>query len=210
MMKYKGKIMISSLVILCTMFLGIALWGKLPDTIATHFNSSNAADGWSSKTFTVFGLPLFLLGAHLLCVFITFNDPKKKNIGEKMMGFIIWLIPAVSVGTMAFLYMNALGMKVNIGMVMNILMGILFVIIGNYLPKCRQNYTVGIKLPWTLNSTENWNRTHRLAGWLFIICGALFFANAFLAWGGAGVIVIMTVAAVIPTVYSFILYKKGV
>lgn len=208
MKKYKTRILISGLMILCTMLAGIILWNKLPDVIETHFGSDNTANGWSSKAFTVFGMPLILLGLHLLCVFVVFNDPKKQNIGEKMMGFVIWIVPVISVGMMTFLYMNALGMDINIGFVVNILLGIVFIVIGNYMPKCKQNYTTGIKLPWTLNSTENWNRTHRLAGWMYLICGIAFFINAFFTWEGIAVIVIAV--AVIPMIYSFLLYKKGV
>ena len=94
------------------------------------------------------------------------------------------------------------------GMFAYIIMGIVFVSIGNYLPKCKQNYTAGIKIPWTLNSTENWNRTHRLAGWLYILCGIAFFANVFFQW--TGMIWIVLAVAVVPMVYSFILYKKGI
>ena len=57
----------------------------------------------------------------------------------------------------------------DIGMLINILIGVMFVIMGNYMHKIKQNYSVGIKLPWTLNSEENWNRTHRLGSWLFVI-----------------------------------------
>lgn len=206
--KYKTRIMISSLVILCMMLVGILLWDKLPETIETHFGSDNTANGWSSKAFTVFGMPLIMLGLHLLATFVIFNDPKKQNIGEKMMGFVMWVVPIISVGTMAFLYMNALGMEINIGLAVNIMLGIVFIIIGNYLPKCKQNYTTGIKLPWTLSSTENWNRTHRLAGWTYILCGIVFLINTFFTWEGAMVIVL--VLLMLPMVYSFVLFKKGV
>ena len=208
MERYKKQIIISSLLILCTMLLGIALWNRLPDTIATHFGSDNTPNGWSSKAFTIFGMPLIMLGLHLFCVFVTLNDPKKKNIGEKMLGLIIWMVPVITVGMMVFLYLNALGMKVDMGMFAYVIMGIVFVSIGNYLPKCKQNYTAGIKIPWTLNSTENWNRTHRLAGWLYILCGIAFFANVFFQW--TGMLWVVIVVAVVPMVYSFILYKKGI
>ena len=208
MEKYRKKMVISSLLILCTIVMGIVLWDRLPDTIATHFGSDNTPNGWSSKTFTVFGIPLLMLGAHFLCVLVTLNDPKKKNISEKMLGMIIWMIPVITFGMMVFLYMNALGIKVNMGMFAYILVGIAFLIIGNYLPKCKQNYTTGIKVPWTLNSTENWNRTHRMAGWLYILCGIAFLVNAFLLL--PGMIWIILAAACLPIVYSFILYKKGI
>lgn len=208
MKKYKKQLILSSIVTLLPILIGLFLWNRLPDTIATHFDSDNVANGWSSKPFVVFGLPLILLGIHLFCLFTTMNDPKKKNISEKMFRFIMWFVPVLSVFILSFTYCYALGMNVNIGMGVNIIVSIVFLVIGNYLPKCKQNYTTGIKIPWTLNSTENWNRTNRLAGWLFMAGGILFFLNVFLQWSGMFLIIIGI--ALLPIIYSFILYKKGI
>lgn len=208
MKKYKKRIIISSIITLLPILAGLILWNRLPDTIATHFGNDNVANGWSSKPFVVFAMPLLLLGLHLFTLFVTINDPKRKNISEKMFGFLIWFVPVLSVFIFSITYCNALGMNVNIGMAVNIIVGIVFLVIGNYLPKCKQNYTAGIRIPWTLNSTENWNRTHRLAGWLFMLGGILFFLNAFLQWSGMFFVII--VIALLPEVYSFLLYKKGI
>lgn len=208
MKKYKKRIIISSIITLLPILAGLILWNRLPDTIATHFGNDNVANGWSSKPFVVFAMPLLLLGLHLFILFVTMNDPKRKNISEKMFGFLIWFVPVLSVFIFSITYCNALGMNVNIGMAVNIIVGIVFLVIGNYLPKCKQNYTAGIRIPWTLNSTENWNRTHRLAGWLFMLGGILFFLNAFLQWSGMFFVII--VIALLPEVYSFLLYKKGI
>lgn len=208
MKKYKKRIIISSVITLLPILAGLILWNRLPDTIATHFGNDNVANGWSSKPFVVFAMPLLLLGLHLFTLFVTMNDPKRKNISEKMFGFLIWFVPVLSVFIFSITYCNALGMNVNIGMAVNIIVGIVFLVIGNYLPKCKQNYTAGIRIPWTLNSTENWNRTHRLAGWLFMLGGILFFLNAFLQWSGMFFVII--VIALLPEVYSFLLYKKGI
>ena len=208
MKKYKKRIIISSVITLLPILAGLILWNRLPDTIATHFGNDNVANGWSSKPFVVFAMPLLLLGLHLFILFVTMNDPKRKNISEKMFGFLIWFVPVLSVFIFSITYCNALGMNVNIGRAVNIIVGIVFLVIGNYLPKCKQNYTAGIRIPWTLNSTENWNRTHRLAGWLFMLGGILFFLNAFLQWSGMFFVII--VIALLPEVYSFLLYKKGI
>ena len=208
MKKYKKRIIISSVITLLPILAGLILCNRLPDTIATHFCNDNVANGWSSKPFVVFAMPLLLLGLHLFLLFVTMNDPKRKNISEKMFGFLIWFVPVLSVFIFSITYCNALGMNVNIGMAVNIIVGIVFLVIGNYLPKCKQNYTAGIRIPWTLNSTENWNRTHRLAGWLFMLGGILFFLNAFLQWSGMFFVII--VIALLPEVYSFLLYKKGI
>ena len=90
-----------------------------------------------------------------------------------------------------------------------ILVGILFIVIGNYLPKCRQNYTVGIKLPWTLHDEENWNRTHRLAGKIWMVGGLLFLLLAVSGYENTVIMpIIMLVIVFVPVVYSYLYYVK--
>ena len=91
----------------------------------------------------------------------------------------------------------------------NVLIGILFIVLGNYLHKVKQNYSIGLKHPWTLNDEENWNRTHRFGAWVFIIAGIAMCVNGYFKSDVAlGIIVILTIAA--PVVYSYALYLKEV
>ena len=107
------------------------------------------------------------------------------------------------------IYGLALGMDIDIGVIVNIMVGIMFIILGNYVHKVKQNYTVGMKLPWTLNSEENWNRTNRMTGWILILSGLLFLMNSLLLKTEIVFVVILLVILV-PMIYSFILYKKGI
>ena len=121
----------------------------------------------------------------------------------------LWLVPVVSVITCMSIYGLALGMDIDIGVIVNIMVGIMFIILGNYVHKVKQNYTVGMKLPWTLNSEENWNRTNRMTGWILILSGLLFLMNSLLLKTEIVLAVILLVILV-PMIYSFILYKKGI
>lgn len=181
----------------------------MPDTIATHFGTNNVPNGWSSKTMAVIGIPLFLAALQIFTAVLTFSDPKRQNIGPKMIRLVLWIIPVTSLIVCCSIYANAVGIAVDIGFVSNGIVGLLFILIGNYMPKCKQNYTTGIKVPWTLHSQENWNRTHRLAGWIWIIGGVAMIVNSFLQleW-----ILFLTIAALvlIPIGYSFLLFKKGI
>lgn len=209
MKKYKSTIILTNAIILLTIVAGLLLWNQLPDTIATHFGANNQADGWSSKAFAVFGLPLIMLAAHGICIFATLNDPKRANINDKVMTLILWIVPILSIIVMSQVYIIALGHTVNVGITSNLLIGMIFIVIGNYLPKCRQSYTIGIKIPWTLNSVENWNKTHRMAGFLWIIGGFLYLISTFFTtfWGLFPIILILTL---IPAGYSYYLFKKGI
>ena len=135
------------------------------------FGTNNVPNGWSSKTMAVIGIPLFLAALQIFTAVLTFSDPKRQNIGPKMIRLVLWIIPVTSLIVCCSIYANAVGIAVDIGFVSNGIVGLLFILIGNYMPKCKQNYTTGIKVPWTLHSQENWNRTHRLAGWVWIIGG---------------------------------------
>lgn len=91
-----------------------------------------------------------------------------------------------------------------------ILVGLIFIIIGNYLPKCKQNYTIGIKCPWTLNDTENWDKTHRFSAYVFMLCGVITILSMFLKnhLGFYVMFASMMFAASVPFVYSYLLYRK--
>lgn len=78
---------------------------------------------------------------------------------------------------------HALDKAISITLVVPVLLGLLLIVVGNYLPKNRQNYTIGLKLPWTLDDPDNWNKTHRLAGYLYILAGLVLIGGAFLSRG---------------------------
>lgn len=128
-----------------------------------------------------------------------------------MMKWIFWIVPAVSLICCIPDYGIALGMKIDITLIVHILLGLIFIIMGNYMHKVKQNYTVGIKLPWTLDSEENWNRTHRLASWLWVLGGIAWIVNGVVRLSlGIVTLVILFAVAVIPMIYSWLLYRKGV
>lgn len=206
---HRKKLILTTILTCFPMLVGLLLWNRLPDTIATHFGTDNTPNGWSSKPFAVIGLPLLLTALHLFAVTVTLHDPKRKNIGAKIFGLIFWIIPAVSMICCLATYAYALALPVDIGLLVNLLVGIVFILLGNYMSKNHQNYTVGIRLPWTLDSTENWNKTHRLASVLWIIAGIVFIANSFFQYTFVTLAVIAA-AAIVPMVYSFILHTKGI
>ena len=201
-------LIITSIVILLPILAGVILWNQLPDPMPSHWNAAGEIDGWSNKPFTIFGLPLILLAAQWLCTLGTAADPKKNNHPVKIVHLVLWIIPVLSVVMHTFVYLIALGYGVRMEVVMPVLIGLIFTIIGNYLPKCKQNYTIGIKIPWTLDNEENWNKTHRFAGWLWTVCGILIMLTGF--FGGFWVFLPITVAMVLaPVFYSYSLHRKG-
>lgn len=206
---YKRVIFLTTVITALPMLLGVLLWDRLPDSIATQFDFNGVPDGWSSKPFAVFALPAMLVGIHLLCTLLTLADPKCRNIQGKILTMVLWICPLISLSICGAAYLYALEIPVNMSLLCGLMCGVLFLIIGNYLPKCRQNYTVGIKLPWTLADEENWDRTHRLAGKLWMAGGLLMLTMPF--WGKAGIWVLMAsilFMVLVPAFYSYHLYRK--
>ena len=210
MIKKNWKVLlITSVAILLPMLAGVILWNQLPERIPSHWNAVGQIDGWSSKPFAVFGMPLILLAAQWLCVLGTGADPKKNNHPQKILHLVLWIIPVLSAVLHVVVYAVALGKEVRVEMVMPVLIGLVLAIIGNYLPKCKQNYTIGIKIPWTLNSEENWNRTHRFAGRIWVVGGLAIILTGFFGgfWIFLPIVLLMVLA---PVIYSYLLCRKGV
>ena len=105
------------------------------------------------------------------------------------------------------IYGNALGYKVNVENIMPVFVGVIILVLGFILPKCKQNYTVGIKLPWTLHNEENWDKTHKLAGKLWIIGGIVMTIAGLLDFTILFMIIIFAIV-IIPTIYSYLLYRN--
>lgn len=203
---HKKAVILTFILILLPIAVGLFLWDQLPEQIATHFHN-NEPDGWSSKAFAVFALPGIMAGIDLLCVVFTNIDPKKDNIAPKAMAAVLWFMPLLSWIVMGIVYFYALGRTPDIDVITSLLVGLLLIIVGNYLPKVKQNYTVGVKVSWALNDEENWQHTHRFAGYVFIIAGILVAILGLLhrLWA---VIAVALIAAFAPVVYSYCYYRK--
>ena len=203
----------TSMAVLAPCLLGLILWNQLPDQMPTHFGMDGSANDWSSKAFAVFGIPLMMLAFHWICLAAMHLD--KRNIGnsnEKVLKIVALIFPVISAACAGITYSTALEQDWNLNRLMFIGMGLMFVALGNYLPKCRQNATLGIKLKWTLYNEENWNKTHRFGGKCWVIGGICFFALSFASekWLMAGLVSLMAVFIGAPMLYSWLLYKKQV
>lgn len=203
----KTKLIITSVLTLVPIAVGLILWDRLPETMVTHWGVGNVPNGFSSKPMAVVGLPAFCLIIHWIGLFATKIDPKNKNINPTLFELVLWICPILSIVMSSATYSYALGNKINVQAVVMIILGVGFVAIGNFLPKCRQSHTMGIKLPWTLNDEENWNKTHRISGKLWVAGGIIMIATSFTA-NEFVMIVVILLLVIIPTVYSYMLYRK--
>ena len=170
---------------------------------------------WSTNPQTVFPLvvlftPVLLALTLALCLHLTekLEGPGEK---QKINSVVIWIIPVLSNVTFWISYAVAVQrMEVPVLRILSWLFAAMYLVLGNYMPKCRPNSTVGIRVRWTASSDENWNATHRLAGPCYMACGFLMIPTSFLPEKAASacLIVLLVLGNAIPMVYSYVFYKK--
>ncbi len=210
--KYLPIIAITAAITLLPMIFGIVAWDKLPENMPIHFNSSGEADDFGSRAMAVFALPLAMLLIHIICAAVTLIDPKRRNIDGKPFKMVLWICPLMSLLVCGLMYAYAFGLKINIATAILIALGILFIVLGNYMPKCGQNYSIGIKTPWALNSEKNWSATHRFAGKIFVATGFVTIILAFFAMRSSAFFwvyfAIQIAAGLAPELYSLVYYLR--
>lgn len=151
------------------------LWGSLPDRIPVHWNMAGQADRYGGKLEGLFLLPLITLVVYLVLLFIPRIDPGRANYAQfqKAYRIIRLAITVMMTCVHAVIVCVARGVPVAINVVIPILTGGLFVVLGNVMGKIRPNWFVGIRTPWTLSSKTSWTKTHRAGGWGFTAAGIL-------------------------------------
>ena len=205
--KANKALIITTVLCLLPIILGLILYDRLPAQIAIHFDSAGRPDNYFSKALAVFGLPVILAAINLYVYFRLGSDPKRENASSALRQAYKWTLPLIALILMPITLFMAMGTRIPIAMVAKALGGLLIVVCGNYLPKSRRNYTIGIKLPWTLHSEDNWRRTHRFAGFVWVIGGLLFTATAFFTAPYLSV-VIFVLLLVLPFAYSYLIYIR--
>ena len=203
----KKTIIFTTIVTLLPIVAGVFFWDQLPEQVAIHFNAAGEPDNWAPKAAAVLGLPAGLAVLHLVLLFFTDKDPKRQNISNASKLLMLWVCPFISWLGMAMTIGFALEAVRNITSIVSVCLGILFMVIGNFLPKCLPSYTVGIKLPWTLHSDDNWRYTHRIGGFCFMAAGLITLLGGIfgMIWAAAPALLL---AAVVPTAASYLYYKK--
>lgn len=199
---------LTSIVCLIPLIAGIFLYPSLPETMVTHWDAAGNPNGWSSKAVAVFVLPGAMLLLNLIFPLLLKTDPKYNNISDKIKCLVQWTIPLIGLFCSGITLASAMGVDMKIQLVAPMFMGVLFIVLGNFMPKMAQSYTVGIKVPWTLNDEENWDRTHHFAGFVWVICGLLMIAGAFLSCRMVIFFVLLGVMVFLPILYSFVLFLK--
>ena len=206
MKRNKGVVILTAIVLLLPMVIGLILWNELPDQIPMHWNIHGEVDAWGSKGEFVFLVPLIFVGLQFACL-LAASASKEEKVTKKVSSLILWLCPIISILTNTLIYMNVFGYDFSAEIILPLSLGVILTVIGNWLPKIKRNSFIGIKVPWALKDDENWYHTHRFAGKVWVIGGIVLLLTA-LAGTMIITLIVSLIAVALPTVYSYILYRK--
>jgi uncharacterized membrane protein len=196
------KTAISSIIALLPMIIGIVLLPRLPENVAVHWNSNNTPDTWMNKYLAVFGLPSFMAALQFAICLITYM--RSENGEAKLTKIMIWVIPILSHIVFYMTMFFALGGEFDIGLIAGFLMGILFMLIGNYLPKVPQEQNgkfYAKNIP-----PENYRKLMKRIGVMFFVLGILILVSLFLV--GTVMPIIMGIGLISIIVVFFLSFLK--
>lgn len=209
-MKQTGTWIVS--LVFVVLMLGVAVWiyPHLPAQAPVHWDAHGNVNGWMPRFWAAAFWPLMMLGLAVLFAILPVISPRKFEIQPfaRTYGIVVLAILAFQlvIGSVALL--AGAGFHVSVDVVAPVAVGALLMVIGNFMGKFRKNFFIGIRTPWTLTSDVVWERTHRLAGWLFVLAGVAWIIGGLLHASPVVLVVAVLAAALVPAVYSYILYQR--
>ncbi len=210
-MTTKTSTTISLILIAASLVAAAILWGRLPDPMPSHWNAVGEIDGYMSKFWGVFLLPIITAALLPLFLVIPHIDPLKANIAQfrDVFNWFIVLFTAYMVYIYALTIAAALGYQFNMTYMLLPVIGLLFIGVGYLMKKAKRNFFIGIRTPWTLSNDEVWDKTHQLGGRLFMAGGVITVICTFLGETGFWIMMaFMLIAAFVPVIYSYILFAQ--
>lgn len=163
------------LIILISIIASFFFYQSFPEQVATNWNIAGEADAWSSRAQAAFMMPAVGIFLYLMFVFIPRIDPKKERYEQ--FSRVYHIFKSIIILFLVLIYfvssLSAIGFDIDITRTVTFFVGILFIVLGNYMSKIKMNWFIGIRTPWTLSSEEVWNQTHRVGGKLFMFSGII-------------------------------------
>lgn len=196
-----SRVLLPNLISLLPIVYGGLLWQYLPQQLPIHFGIDGQPDQYAPKLIAVIGLPVLIITVN----YVIIRSMKNKGIdNQKVFTVLIWSLPLLLNVVQIVTFMHALNYHINIGSVILPVIGLLFIVLGNYLPKTTPNYMVGIRLPETLHNSENWQKTNRLGGFTMVFAGFILLITGIIGNMIAviGLIVAMVITILVPAVYA--------
>jgi uncharacterized membrane protein len=193
--------------------ISVVAYGHLPDPMPTHWNIHGEVDGYGSRMLGAFLNPLIMLALAFMIPVLPKIDPRGRNYEKFGTAYLTMMNATLTLLFVIHLFAlsSALGMNIPIGRVVPAAVGLLFIVIGNLLPRVRPNWMVGIRNPWTLSSDRVWERAHRVGGYLMMGVGVILVLLAPFAPRTATFVLILggvVGVALGITIYSYVLWRQ--
>jgi len=195
-----------------TLLIGLISYNHLPEQIPIHFDVAGNVDDFGGRIF-IFLEPFIILAMIVLAEVSRNVDPKKNayNKFNKQYYLIFFLVSLLMLGIQLYTIAFSMNIKIlNISIIMPFATGLLFTIIGNSMPKFKQNFYAGIRTSWTLSDEEVWFKTHRFGGKVWFIGGIIMMITAIIPGNLKTFIFFVAIAAstLSPIIYSYVIYKR--
>ena len=204
MKKIDWKILIiTGLICLIPIIFGVILYDQLPEQMAVHFGVNNEPNSFAPKEFALFGIPIFMFALQVFCcIFSDFMEEKKQN--KKYITIYKWIIPIIEMVVYLTMLAYGAGIELDMRMIVCITLGIVFTLVGNYMPKTEPN-----KLQMNYIRADFWKKLKRPAGYFFVIIGLAFIISAFLNSMVSLILLgIIIAVAILITIYSIYVFYK--
>jgi len=206
----KSEIIISGIIIL-SFAIGIYYYPQMPEKVASHWNAGGQVNGYMSKFWGVFLMPIISIGMLLLFMLIPRIDPLKSNIQQfrkNYDGFVVLIMVFLLYIYLLTIFWNS-GYTFNMTVLLSPALAILFYYAGILIENAKRNWFIGIRTPWTLSSDKVWDKTHKIGGKLFKIAGVVTLLAIFFESFAIFIIVVPVILISIYTVvYSYFEYQK--
>lgn len=197
---------LSNIVCLLPILLGVILYDKLPADIPQQYGWNEQVNWTLPKPWGFIVSPLIILAANIV-LFLSFYYTKQ-NLSKKVKALCFWIMPMVGLPVNSILILKPAGMNIDVFTSIALVIGLLFVILGNYLPKVEQNGFVGVRASWTRNNKDVWQKSQRISGILMVICGFILLVSSFLPFGKWIFIITIVFFALFSLISSLIIAAK--
>lgn len=203
---FKPIFFITNFMCLIPIVVGFILWNKLPEAIPQQYGWNDQINWSLPKFWGIITLPLLMcitnIGLHIGI------GLSKQKMNDKVKNLTLWIIPIIALPLGIFMLLKPMGLDLDTFIVVAIILSILFIIIGNYLPKTEPNHVIGVRMPWTINNSEVWKKTHRVSGFVLVLVGFFNLIVCFTPIGKIAFLVSIVFAVVFMIVYSIVLAVK--
>lgn len=213
MRSYRPLVLLTLSVIIVQILISVLTYPFLPAWVPSHWDAAGRINSYMPKLINALIYPIISAFLYVVLRVVAGASPRlgrdSKYANLQFLHITLLAVVVLMLIMQLITTTVALGIPVDVVFVLNIVLSLLFIVIGNYMGRVRRNFWAGIRTPWTLASDTVWERTHRVGGWLFVLVGILGLLLGFVPgvhiWGLIG---LLLAATIFLYVYSYIVYRR--